>query len=175
MPGYRKLGRESAARKAILRNLVTTLIVEGKVTTTETRAKEAARLAEKMITLAVKEHNNFTTRQIMVSGAKLDDKGRKVLRTATSKNDRVYDVVERERKTKTVQVDMPSRLAARRKLMAFMVETHDQKGRRVNTVNYLFNTVAPRYITRNGGYTRLTKLGPRRGDAAPMAILELVD
>ncbi len=175
MPGYRKLGRDSAARKAMLRNLVTTLIVEGKVTTTETRAKEAARLAEKMIALAVREHNNFTTRKVLVSGAKLDDKGRKVLRTATSRNDRVYDVVERERKTKTVQVDMPSRLAARRKLMALMVETRDQDGRRVNTVNHLFNTVAPRFITRNGGYTRLIKIGPRRGDAAPMAILELVD
>ncbi len=175
MPGYRRLGRETAARKSILKNLVTTLIVEGKVTTTETRAKEAARLAEKAIALAVKEHNNFTTKTVQVSSAKLDDKGRKVLRSATSKNDRAYDVVEREMKTKTVQVDMPSRLAARRKIMTMMVETKDHNGNRVNTVNHLFNTVAPRFTTRAGGYTRIIKLGPRRGDAAPMAILELVD
>lgn len=175
MPGYRKLGRETAARKSILRNLVTTLIVEGKVTTTETRAKEAARIAEKMIALAVREQNNFTTKTVTVSGAKLDDKGRKVLRTATSKNDRKYDVVEREMKTKTVQVDMPSRLAARRKIMTMVVETRDQDGERVSTVNHLFNSVAPRFTSRQGGYTRIVKLGPRRGDAAPMALLELVD
>ena len=175
MPGYRRLGRETAARKSILRNLVTTLIVEGKVTTTETRAKEAARIAERMIALAVKEHNNFTTREILASQAKLDDKGRKVLRTATSKNERKYDVVEREIKKKTVQVDMPSRLAARRKIMTQMVEIRDSKGKRINTVNHLFDSVAPRYINRPGGYTRIVKIGPRRGDAAPMAILELVD
>ncbi|HPX93271.1 MAG TPA: 50S ribosomal protein L17 [Bacillota bacterium] len=175
MPGYRRLGRETAARKSILKNLVTTLIVEGRVTTTETRAKEAARIAEQLITLAVREHNNFTTREILTSKAKLDDKGRKVLRTATSKNERKYDVVERELKKKTVQVDQPSRLAARRKIMAQMVETRNSEGKRINTVNHLFDTVAPRYRNRPGGYTRIVRIGPRRGDAAPMAILELVD
>jgi large subunit ribosomal protein L17 len=88
MAGYRRLSQKTAARKSMLRNLVTSLIVHGKVTTTETRAKEAARIAEKIISLAVKEQSNFTTRTVLVSGAKLDDKGRKILRTATSKNDR---------------------------------------------------------------------------------------
>lgn len=174
MPGYRKLGRKTAARKSMLRGLVTALIVNGKITTTETRAKEVRKIAEKMITLAVKEHANFTTREVVVSAAKLDGKGRKVLRTATSKNDRKYDVVEREQKTKQVQVDNPSRLAARRQMFNVLTETHDENGKRVNTVNYLMNDVAPRFVNRTGGYTRMTKLGPRRGDAAPMVVLELV-
>lgn len=174
MSGYRKLSRDTAARQSILRNLVSTLIVEGKVTTTEARAKEAQKIAERLIALAVKEQNQFTTRTVEVSSAKLDDKGRKVLQTATSKNDRTYDVVQRESKTKTVQVDNPSRLAARRKIMGYVVEMKDENGRRVNTVNHLFNHVAPRYTGRSGGYTRIVKMGPRRGDAAPMALLELV-
>jgi large subunit ribosomal protein L17 len=174
MAGYRRLGRKTAARKSMLRNLVTTLIVEGKVTTTETRAKEAARLAENVIRMAVKEQANFTTKTIRVSSAKLDDKGRKVLRTATSKNNRIYDVVERQDDTKTVQVDQPARLAARRRIMKTLVEIKDKDGKKVNTVNYLFNDVAPRYINRPGGYTRIIKLGARRGDSAPLVILELV-
>lgn len=174
MPGYRKLGRASGPRKAMLRGLVTTLLVNGKVTTTETRAKEVRKIAEKMITLAVKEHANFTTREIVVSQAKLDDKGRKILRTATSKHGNKYDVVEREKKTKQVQVDAPSRLAARRQMLAVLNETHTAEGKRVNTVNYLMNDVAPRYLNRQGGYTRMIKVGPRRGDASPMVQLELV-
>ena len=174
MPGYRKLGRTSSQRKALLRGQVTSLIINGQVKTTEAKAKEVRKLAEKAITLAVKEYTNFTTKKVTVSSAKLDGKGRKILMTATSKNDRVYDVVEREKITKEVEVDLPSRLAARRQLLTMLEDTYNSDGERIKTVNYLFSNVAPRYAGKDGGYTRITKLGPRRGDAAPMVMLELV-
>ena len=174
MPGYRKLGRTSSQRKALLRGLVTSLIVNGKVKTTEAKAKEVRKLAEKAITLAVKEYTNFTVKTVTVSAAKLDGKGRKILQTATSKNDRVYDVVDREMTTKEVEVDLPSRLAARRKLLTILEDTYNSEGKRIKPVNYLFSNVAPRYEGKPGGYTRMIKIGPRRGDAAPMVLLELV-
>ncbi|NLJ71281.1 MAG: 50S ribosomal protein L17 [Clostridiaceae bacterium] len=174
MAKNRKLGRTSAVRRSMLKGLVTALIVNGKIKTTATRAAEVQRKAEKMITLAIKEKDNFDTAEKEVSRAKLDSKGRKLLKKATSKNDNVYDVVEREMDVKMVQVDHPSRLQARRKLISQMNEFHNAEGKRVNTVNYLFNEVAPRYIDRKGGYSRIIKIGPRRGDAAEMVILELL-
>ena len=114
MPGTRKLGRETAHRKAMLRNLTTSLLENGKMVTTETRAKEVRCMAEKMITLG--KANTLHTR-------------RQALSYITSE-----DVVTK-----------------------------------------LFTEIAPKYAERNGGYTRIIKMDPRRGDAAPMAILELVD
>lgn len=174
MVGYRKLGRKTAIRKSILRNMATTLIVKGKLVTTHKRALEVQRLAEEFITLAVKEHKNFDTVEKKVSKAKLDGKGRKMLTSAESKNGSKYDVVQREMTTKMVQVDHPSRLAARRKLFNNMFEFKNEKGEKINTVNYLFNEVAPKYADRSGGYTRIIKMGPRRGDAAEVVMLELV-
>ncbi|MDD2374832.1 MAG: large subunit ribosomal protein [Clostridiales bacterium] len=174
MPVYRKLGRASDQRKSILKNLVTALIVNGRIQTTTARAHEVQRIAEKLITLAVNEKDNFTTREITVSAAKLDAKGRKVLKSATSKNGNEYDVVVREMKKEMVQVDNPSRLAARRKMMLWLNKGHSADGKAVNPVNHLFAEVAPKYADRNGGYTRIIKLGARRGDASEMAILELV-
>ena len=113
MPGYRKLGRSSDHRKAMLRNLVTDLFREERITTTKFRAKEAGREAEKMITLAKKGD-----------------------------------------------------LAARRQAMAYLFDE--------DVVSKLFDDIAPRYEDRNGGYTRILKLGPRRGDAAEEVFLELV-
>ena len=113
MPGYRKLGRPSAHRKSMLRNLVTDLLREGRIQTTDCRAKEARREAEKMITLA-----------------KRGD------------------------------------LHARRQVLAYVFDE--------DVVTKLFEEIAPKYADRNGGYTRITRIGPRRGDAAEMAVLELV-
>ncbi len=174
MSGYRKLGRPTSARMSMLKGQVTTLIVNGSLKTTKTRAKEVQKIAEKLITLAVKEKDNYSSKEIMVSAAKLDDKGRKILKTATSKHGNVYDVVERVEKKQTVTVDNPSRLAARRKMISMMNEQHTAEGKKVNTVNYLFSHVAERYVGRNGGYTRIIPLGARRGDAAEMVVLELV-
>ena len=117
MPGYRKLGRESAHRKAMLRNLVTDLLREGRIQTTDTRAKEARREAEKLITLA-----KNTTEETNVKN--------------------------------------------RRQAMEYIFDE--------DVVSKLFDEIAPKYKERNGGYTRILKLGPRRGDAAEVVFLELV-
>lgn len=174
MPAQRKLGRATDVRLSILRGMVTTLIVNGRIETTEARAREVKRIAEKLITLAVREKDNFTTREIVASAAKLDAKGRKVLKSATSKNGRKYDVVSREMKTAMVQVDEPSRLAARRQMILWLNKSHTADGKVINPVNVLFDSVAPKYSGRSGGYTRIIKLGARRGDASEMAILELI-
>jgi large subunit ribosomal protein L17 len=174
MPQQRKLGRATDVRLSMLRGMVTALILNGRIVTTEARAREVKRIAEQLITLAIREKDNFTTREVLVSTARKDAKGRKILKSATSRNGNKYDVVEREIKKSMVQVDSPSRLAARRQLMLWLNKSHDEQGQAVNPVNYLFETVAPKYAGRPGGYTRIIKIGARRGDASEMAILELV-
>jgi len=174
MPAYRKLGRASSARLSILKGMVTTLILDGKIETTEARAKEVKRIAEKLITLAVKEKDNFEPKSVKVSVAKKDSKGRKVLVSKTSLNGKKFDVVERTVSEEMVQVDSPSRLAARKEIIKWLMKSHDAKGNTVNPVNYLFETVAPKYVGRPGGYCRIIKLGARRGDASEMALLELI-
>ena len=174
MPANRKLGRASDQRTAILRNLTTALILNGKVVTTVARAKEVSKISEKLITQAIRERDNFTTKEVTVSTAKLDSKGKKVLVSKTSKNNVKYDVVDREIKKKSVQVDSPSRLAARKNMAYWLRKSHDEDENTVNPVNQLFEQIAPKYVGRNGGYTRIIKIGTRRGDASEMAILELV-
>ena len=113
MKGYKKLGRDSAHRRSMLRNLVTDLFREGRITTTDMRAKEAGRQAEKLITIAKKGD-----------------------------------------------------LHARRQVLAYLFDE--------DVVSKLFDEIAPGYADRNGGYTRILKLGPRQGDNAETAYLELV-
>ena len=107
----RKISRPSDQRAAMLKNQVTNLVINGKLETTVARAKEVSAIVEKLIASAVKEKDNFTTKEITVSAAKLDGKGKKVLKTKESKSGAKYEVVDREVKTKTVQIDNPSRLA----------------------------------------------------------------
>lgn len=120
MPGYSKLNRRSDQRKAMLRDLVTQLIIHERITTTETKAKELQRLVEKMVTLGKKG-----------------------------------TLASRRQAAKTVR---------------FLEANENQ-----NALQKLFDTIAPRFTERNGGYTRIYKMGPRRGDSTPMAIIEFVE
>lgn len=174
MPGQRKLGRATDQRMAVLRGLVTSLFQNGRIETTEARAKEVKNIAEKLIASAVREADNFTSKQVKISKAKLDSDGRKITKTVTSKNGRKYEVVDREIKTDMVTVDSPSRLHARRQAINWIYKVKDENGKPLNIVDKLFDEIAPKYKNKNGGYTRIYKLGPRRGDAAEMVILELV-
>lgn len=170
----RKLGRTTDHRLAMLRTLATSFLLNGKIETTEAKAKEVKIIIEKLITLAIKEQNNFTAAEKKVSYAKLDANGRKVLVDATSKNGRKYKKVEREIVTKTVEVDLPSRLAARRKMFGMINKIKDKDGKNIDITAKLFSEYADKYKDRTGGYTRILKLGQRRGDAADIVILELV-
>lgn len=175
MPANKKLGRPTDQRKAILKNLVTSLIQYGRIETTETRAKEVKNIAEKLITLAVKECDNFTApKNVTVSAPVVDSKGRKILKSVTSKNGNKYEVVERETKTELKTVDGPSRLAARRLIMNWVYRVKDENGNTISLTNKLFTDIAPKYKDRKGGYTRIYKLGARRGDGAEVVVLELV-
>ncbi len=160
--GYRKLGRTSSQRKALLKNQVTNLLYHGKIKTTETRAKEVRRIAEKLITLAVKEKDNFEEVEVIVDGKKVT----------------VY-----EEKKKTIKKDKPSRLNARRKILSELYTVtevpKDGKKKRslskeVDMAAKLFDEIAPKYADRKGGYTRIIKIGMRKGDGAPEVIIELV-
>ena len=170
----RKLGRTVSQRNAMLRSLTTDLILHGKVETTEARAKEVKAIADSLISLAIKEKDNFETVDVKVVKAKLDSKGNKVTEKATSKNGKEYLKVVKEETTEKRQKDMPSRLNARRKMMRKINKVTDSEGNKIDLTAKLFNEISPKYEGRVGGYTRILKKGPRRGDAAEVAILQLV-
>ncbi len=178
MPGYRKLGRTSTQRKAMLRNLTTNLLYHGKIRTTETRAKEVRKIAEKLITVAVKEKDNFDEVSVMAKMPKKDAKGNRIKSEVNGK--RVTEYYEVEKKIKK---DRPSRLNARRKILAslYPVVEVPKDGKKVRTESKaidmaakMFDEIAPKYADRKGGYTRIIKLGMRKGDGAEEVLIELV-
>ena len=174
MATNRKLGKTTDIRLAMLKNQVTDLILHGKIETTEARAKEVKAIADSIISLAVKEKDNFETVDVKVIKAKLDSKGNKVTELAKSKNGKEYLKVVKEETTERRQKDMPSRLNARRKIMRNINKVKDEKGNNIDLPSKLFNEIAPKYEGRVGGYTRIIKKGQRKGDAAEVVILELV-
>ena len=175
MATNRKLGKTTDIRLAMLRTQVTDLILHGKIETTEARAKEVKAIADSLISLAVKEKDNFEEVEVKVSRAKLDAKGNKETELVKSKNGKEYLKVVREETTEKRQKDMPSRLNARRKIMRKVNKVKDSEGNKVDLPSKLFNEIAPKYAGKNnGGYTRIIKVGPRRGDAAEVAILQLI-
>ncbi len=174
MSNVRKLGRTSDQREAMLRGMVTSLLYYGKIQTTETRAKEVQKVAEKLIAAAAKESDNFTSKSVTVSKAKTDSKGNKLTVSKTSKNGKVYDVIDREKVSEMVRVDNPSRLNARRTAMKYVYRLSDKDGNKINVVSKLFDEIGPKYKDVHGGYTRIINLGTRRGDAAEVVVLELV-
>lgn len=178
MAGYRKLGRTSSQRKAMIRSQVTALIYHGKIRTTETRAKEIRKVAEGLIAMAVREKDNFDTVKVTAKVPRKDKDGKRVKEVVDGKKVTVYDEVEKE-----IKKDQPSRLHARRQMLKVLygvTEVPTQAaGRKRNTkevdlVAKLFDEIAPKYTSRNGGYTRIIKIGPRKGDAAMEVLLELV-
>ena len=171
----RKLGRTTDIRMAILRNQTTDLILHNQIETTEARAKEVKSIVDSIIALAIKEKDNFEEVDVKVVKAKLDSKGNKVTEKVTSKNGKEYLKVVKEETTEKRQKDMPSKLNARRKIMRKVNKVKDADGKNIDVPAKLFNEIAPKYAGKNvGGYTRIVKAGPRRGDAAEVAILQLV-
>ena len=174
MAKYRKLGRTSDQRKALLRNQVTALLNNGKIVTTEAKAKEVKKIAEGLIALAIKEKDNYETVTVTAKVARKDANGKRVKEVVDGKKVTVYDEVE-----KTIKKDMPSRLHARRQMLKVLmpvVATADKKRdkKEIDMVAKLFDEIAPKYEGRNGGYTRIVKIGLRKGDAAMEVLLELV-
>ncbi len=201
MAKYRKLGRTSDQRKALLRNQVTALLYNGKIVTTEARAKEVRKIAEHLITLAVKEKDNFETVKVTAKVARKDKDGRrvkqivdkntkavlsethrdkdgKILKIENGMTVTVYDEVEKE-----IKKDLPSRIHARRQIMKVLYPVKEvpatpagrkKNTKQVNLADKLFDEYGPKYANRKGGYTRIIKIGPRKGDAAMEVVLELV-
>ena len=180
MAGYRKLGRTSSQRKALLRNQVTNLLYYGQIVTTEAKAKEIRKIAEKLIALGVKECDNYDTVTVTAKVPRKDQNGQRVKEVVDGKKVTVYDEVEKE-----IKKDQPSRLHARRQMQKVLYRITEvpaetvgrKKGTKVVDVSAkVLDELGPKYAERNGngGYTRIVKIGQRKGDAAMQVLIELV-
>ena len=178
MTKYRKLGRTSSQRKALLRNQVTNLIYHGKIVTTQAKAKEVQRIVEGLIALAVKEKDDYETVKVTAKVPRKDKDGKRVKEVKDGKKVTVYDEVEKE-----IKKDLPSRLHARHQMLRVLypiteVPTKNAGKKRatkkVDLPAKLFDEIGPKYADRKGGYTRIIKIGQRKGDGAMEVVIELV-
>ena len=178
MAMYRKLGKATKPRRALLRNQLTQLLYNGKIVTTEARAKEVKKIVEPIITLAAKEMDNYETVTVEAKVARKDKDGKRVKEVKDGKKVTVYDTVQKE-----IKKDKPSRMHARRQILKTLYPVtevpKENAGKKKNTkeidlVDKLFTEYGPKYANRNGGYTRIVKIGQRKGDAAMMVVLELI-
>ena len=175
MAKNRKLGVTTDIRKAMLKNQATDLLVHGKIETTEARAKEVKSIVDSLISLAIKEKDNYEEVEVTIKKAKLDTKGNKITELVKSKNGKEYLKVVKEEVKEKRQKDMPTRLNARRKMMRKLNKVKDNEGKKIDLPSMLFNEIAPKYAGKNvGGFTRIVKAGPRRGDGAEVVILQLI-
>ena len=173
-----KLGRTSDVRKALLRSQVTALIANGKIVTTLARAKEVQKIADGLIALGVKEKDNFETVKVTAKVAVKDKDGKRVKEVVDGKKVTKYETVEKE-----IKKDLPSRMNARRKMVKVLYSVTEvpstaagkkKATKEVDLVAKLFDEYGVKYANRNGGYTRIVKIGQRKGDGAMEVVLELV-
>ena len=178
MAKYRKLGRTADQRKALLRNQATMLLYRGKIVTTETKAKEVRKIAEHLIAMDVRERDNYETVTVTAKVPRKDANGKRVKEVVDGKKKTVFDEVQKE-----IKKDSPSRLHARRQMLKvfYPVKEVPEKGagrkkntKQIDMVDKMFSEIAPKYANRNGGYTRIVKIGPRKGDGAMGVLLELI-
>ena len=178
MAKYRKLGRTSDVRKALLRSQVTALIANGKIVTTLARAKEVQKIADGLIALGVKEKDNFETVKVTAKVAVKDKDGKRVKEVVDGNKVTKYETVEKE-----IKKDLPSRMNARRKMVKVLYSVTEvpstaagkkKATKEVDLVAKLFDEYGVKYANRNGGYTRIVKIGQRKGDGAMEVVLELV-
>ena len=178
MAKYRKLGRTSDVRKALLRSQVTALIANGKIVTTLARAKEVQKIADGLIALGVKEKDNFETVKVTAKVAVKDKDGKRLKEVVDGKKVTKYETVEKE-----IKKDLPSRMNARRKMVKVLYSVTEvpstaagkkKATKEVDLVAKLFDEYGVKYANRNGGYTRIVKIGQRKGDGAMEVVLELV-
>ena len=173
MGDYRKLGKRSDQRKALLRNQVTALIYNGRIVTTLARAKEVQRIAERLITLGVKERDNYETVKVSVKVPVKDKDGKRVKEVVDGKRVTKYETVEKE-----IKKDLPSRMNARRKMIKVLYPVTEvpstPAGRKRGTKKADLPANGVKYANRPGGYTRIIKIGQRKGDGAMEVVLELI-
>lgn len=178
MAKYRKLGKTSSQRKALLRNQVTALLYKGKIVTTQARAKEVQKIVEGLIALGVKEKDNYETVKVSVKVPVKDKDGKRVKEVVDGKKVTKYETVEKE-----IKKDLPSRLHARHQMVKVLypvteVPTKNAGKKRgtkeIDLVAKLFDEYGVKYANRQGGYTRIIKIGQRKGDGAMEVVLELV-